>query len=80
MNFRYKFPDALKKIKEKEEFYTKLVQNGTKDPMDYHYMSYYSGLHNGFNLVWHVLDNHINDKEFDRLIEEVLQSEELIKS
>ena len=80
MNFKNKFTDALKRIKQKEEVYMTLCREGSKDPMDYHNMSYFSGLHNGFAFVWHVLDNDVTEKEFNKMLWEILQAEEVVKN
>lgn len=72
MHIKSKFKDTLEAIKKNEEKFTELVKSGSKDPLDYHYMSYFSGMHNGFNLVWKALDG-LSEEEYDELVGKMLQ-------
>ena len=73
MNIRMKLRDTLDIIKTNEETYVNLVQNGSKDPMDFHNMAYYSGMRNGFSLVFHALEGRLSEEAFDRNVLMVLQ-------
>ena len=56
MHLRSKWESTLETIKKNEEKFTEKVKSGSEDPLDYHYMSYFSGLHNGFKFCWMLLD------------------------
>ena len=74
MNVRIKLKDTLEIIKKNEDIYLNLVKDGSKDPMDYHNMAYYSGMHNGFALVFHALENKLSEREYDENVLQVLQN------
>ena len=74
MNIRMKLRDTLDIIKKNESTYVGLVEKGTEDPMDYHNMAYFSGMHNGFALVFHALEGKVSEEEFDNNVLKVLQS------
>jgi len=77
MNIRNKFKDALDKIKERELDYTNKVNIGSKDIKDAFEMSYFSGLHNGYNFVWYILEHpeEMDDELFDTLLNKILHKE-----
>ena len=73
MNHRYKWESTLETIKKNQEEFTKKVQAGSSDPLHYHYMSYFSGLENGFKFCWLMLDGQVSEKEFDEQLVRLLQ-------
>jgi len=73
MNMRSYFRDTLKDIRTLEGQYVDKVKSGSKDPTDYHNMSYFSGVHNGFNFVWSILDGQTTD--YDGIKKQLLQIE-----
>ena len=75
MNLKSNFQRTLHELKALEGKYSGAVKVGSKDPLDYHYMSYYSGVINGFKFVWEILDNHYTEKEYDEIVEELMQVE-----
>ena len=78
MRFSKKFNKALDAIKDMESQYAERCKNGSKDQIDYLEMSYFSGLHNGFKLVWYILDNSekIKEEDFNELLSQVLHLDE----
>jgi len=76
VNLKNAFEGTLKKLKEKDEAYAEKVQEvGNKDPMNYHYMSWFSGALAGFRFVWYVLDHDLSRKEYDELERELVYSD-----
>lgn len=73
MNHRYKWESTLEAIKENGDKFADKVKGGSQDPLDYHYMSYFSGLENGFKFCWLMLDGQVNEQEFDEQLERLLQ-------
>lgn len=73
MNHKTKWEETLEVIKKNEELFTEKVEKGSDNPMDYHYMSYFSGLHNGFKFCWLMLDGQVSEKEFDEQLIRLLQ-------
>lgn len=71
MNLKNSFQRALSEFKSLEGQYSDRVKKGTKDFMDYHYSSYFSGLINGVKFVWDILDNHLTEKEFEERLHEL---------
>ena len=72
MNLRAKFRNTASKVRRLEGFYLERVKSGSDDPMDYHYLSYYSGVRGGTNLVWCGLDGG-TEEEYDDAEKEMLQ-------
>ena len=75
MNLKSNFQRTLHDLKALEGKYSQAVKTGSKDPMDFHYMSYFSGTINGFRFVWEILDNHYTQKEYDEVVEVLKQTE-----
>lgn len=75
MNLKAQFNNALKEIKQKEQYYEEKISQGSLDIQDHIDGAYYSGLHNGFNFVWYVLDNNLTQEEFDELLDDLLKNE-----
>jgi hypothetical protein len=75
VNLNNKFQSALSGIKSLEGQFKDRVEAGSKNPLDYHYFSYFSGVRNGFNFVWHVLDNHLTEQEFDELFGDLTKAD-----
>ena len=76
MNLRSSFSEALSEFKTLESKYSTRVKLGSKDPVDYHYMSYFSGLINGFKFVWDILDSNVTIKEFEEKLKEIKKTYE----
>ena len=52
-------------------------KSGSKVMDDYLELRYYSGLHNGFKFVWHVLDHpETTEKDFDEMLNKILHLSE----
>lgn len=75
MDIQKKLKDTLVAIKANETLFADKVKDGSKDPMDFYLMAYYSGLHNGFNLVFHALEAKVSEKEYDESILKVFQDD-----
>lgn len=71
MHIKNKWENTLRKISKLEGEYTEKVKKGSTEPLDFHYMSYYSGVHNGFNLYWML--HEATEREFDEQVERILQ-------
>jgi len=76
MNNKSKWESTLKVIKKNEEKFANKVKEGSTDPLDYHYMSYFSGLHNGYNFCWLMLDGQVSEEEFDEQLIRLMQTVE----
>ena len=76
MHLRSKFESTLEAIKKNEEIFTDKIKGGSENPLDYHYMSYFSGLENGFKFVWMMLDGEVPEDEFDAQLDKLLQTSE----
>ena len=76
MHIKSKWGSTLRKITKKESEFVEKVKAGSNDPLDYHYMSYYSGLHNGFNLYWML--HEATEEEFDEQVSKLLQIAEKV--
>jgi hypothetical protein len=72
MNLRSKFSDTSSKIKSLEGQAKDKAQAGTGDLMTLHNLAYYSGLRNGVNFVWHILDNHLTENDYDEMEKKIL--------
>jgi len=77
MHIRNKWESTLDTIKKNEEKFAGKVESGSEDPLDYHYMSYFSGLENGFKFCWMLLDGQHSEKEFDEQLTRLLQIAEI---
>ena len=75
MRIQSKWEDTLEAIKKNEEVFVDKIKKGSDNPMDYHYMSYFSGLHNGFNLYWMMTE--ASEGEFDEQVKKLLQIDEI---
>lgn len=78
MKFSRKFKTAERAIKDMEFQYLQKIKDGSKDQYDYLELSYFSGLHNGFKFVWHIIDNSadVKEEDFDAMLKKILHLEE----
>ena len=77
MNLKSKYKKFLNDVRTLEGQYKNKVQNGSKNPMDYHYLSYYSGVINGFSLAFEPLDHDMTEADLNESIKKVLQMPEV---
>lgn len=75
MNLRSKFSRTLSEIKSLEGKYVDRCKASSEDPMDYHLLSFYSGMLGGFRFVWQILDEGYTEKEYDELERELFKTE-----
>lgn len=75
MVIQEKLSQTLSAIKANEALFANRVKEGSEKPMDFYLMAYYSGLHNGFSLVFHALENKMTEKEYDEAVLRVFQDD-----
>lgn len=75
MVIQEKLQKTLEAIKANEVLFAKKVQDGTENPMDFYLMAYYSGMHNGFALVFNALENKMSLEEYDEAVLKVFQND-----
>ena len=75
MNIQEKLNSTLNAIKGNEALFANKVKQGSEKPMDFYLMAYYSGLHNGFSLVFHALDKKFTEAEYDEAVLKVFQND-----
>ena len=63
MNLRSTLSDFESEVKALEGKYSDAVKNGSEDPVNYHFMSYYSGILNA-TMFWHKVIYENVDIEF----------------
>ena len=77
MNLRTKMSDALSEVRHLEGAYVNSVRSNSKDMNDYMELNYFSGLRNGLAFMIHVLNNPIEEEEFDKMLKEILHQGEV---
>lgn len=75
MNIQEKLSTTLNAIKGNEALFAEKVKQGSDKPMDFYLMAYYSGMHNGFSLVFHALETKMTEKEYDEAVLKVFQND-----
>lgn len=75
MIIQEKLLQTLNAIKANEALFANKVKQGSEKAMDFYLMAYYSGLHNGFSLVFHALENKMTEKEYDEAVLKVFQDD-----
>jgi hypothetical protein len=66
---------AIQAIKDVESQYADRCKTGSKNPDDYLEMSYYSGVLNGWNFAFHLLEHDVTEQEFSELLNDLLHLE-----
>lgn len=67
--------NAVKAIKDVESQYAERCKDGSKNPEDFLQMSYYSGVLNGWNFAFHLLEHDLSEQEFTLMLNELLHLE-----
>ena len=78
MNLNQKLAKAYSDIKAMEGQAADIIKKGSKEPAHFLDMSYYSGVHNGFQFFRYIMDNQdITEKEFDELFKQMMHFDKL---
>ncbi len=72
MNIRTKTADALSQARQIEGTYLDRVKTGSKEMHDYMEVQYFSGLRNGLTFMMHILNNPVEEEDFDTMLKEIL--------
>jgi len=78
INLNKKIAKAYSDIVSMEGRVTDVIKKGSKEPAHFLDMSYYSGVHNGFQFFRYIMDNQdITEKEFDELFKSMMHFNKL---
>ena len=69
--------NALTEVRHLEGAYMNSVKANSKDMNDYMELNYYSGLRNGLAFMIHVLNNPVEEEDFDNMLKEILHQGEI---